>query len=159
MPNNQRSLADRLFVKTLERHLRDGNALAPLRFAADMAAVFGFFGLVLSVVGLYGVLAFSVNRRAHEIGVRVALGATPGGVVRLVVRQGLALSLIGLAMGALLASWMTGLVAGLLVRVSPTDPLVFLATVAVLLVVALAACYLPARRALRVDPVAALRSE
>jgi len=146
-------------VKTLERHLRDGNAFGPLHLAADMASVVGVLGLVLALVGLYGVLAYSVSQRAHEIGVRIALGAARGRIIRLVVRHGLALCVAGLALGTLLAAWMTGPIGSLLVGINPGDPGTYVTTAAVLLGVALLACYVPARRALRVDPVTALRAE
>jgi len=146
-------------VKTLERHLRDGNAFGPLQLAADMASVVGAIGLVLAVVGLYGVLAYSVSQRAHEIGVRLALGAARGRIIRLVVGHGLVLCVAGLASGTILAAWMTGPIGGLLVGVDPGDPRVYGTTAAALLGVALLACYLPARRALRVDPASALRAE
>jgi len=146
-------------VKTLERHLRDGNAFGPLQLAADMASVVGALGLVLAIVGLYGVLAYGVSQRTHEIGVRIALGAARGRIIRLVVQHGLLLCLAGLALGAVLAFWMTGPVASLLVGVSPGDPGTYLTTAGALVGVAVLASYLPARRALRVDPVSALRAE
>jgi len=146
-------------VKTLERHLRDGNAFGPLQLAADMASLVGAFGLVLAIVGLYGVLAYSVSQRTHEIGVRLALGAARGRIIRLVVRHGLLLCVTGLVLGTILAAWMTGPISSLLVGVNPGDPWTYVTTAAVLLGVALLACYVPARRALRVDPVSALRAE
>jgi putative ABC transport system permease protein len=146
-------------VKTLERHLRDGNAFGPLQLAADLASLFGVLGLVLATVGLYGVLAYSVSQRTHEIGVRIALGAARGRIIRLVIRHGLLLCVLGLALGTVLAAWLTGPISALLVGVDPGDPRVYVTTAAVLLGVALLACYVPARRALRVDPVSALRAE
>jgi len=146
-------------VKTLERHLRDGNAFGPLQLAADLATIVGLVGLLLAVVGLYGVLAYTVNQRKQEIGVRMALGADRGRIIRLVVRHSLLLSLAGLVLGTILAFWMTRLVGSLLVDVRPEDPTVYIVTGGILLAVALVACYLPARRALRVDPVSALRAD
>jgi len=146
-------------VKTLERHLRDGNAFGPLQLAADMAWVVGAIGLVLTIVGLYGVLAYSVSQRRHEIGVRMALGASRERIVRLVIGHGLVLSAAGLALGAILAVSTTRFVGSLLVGVSPEDPQVYVLTGALLLGVAALACYLPVRRALAVNPVSALRSE
>jgi len=122
-------------------------------------ATFAVIALVLAAVGLYGLVSYSVTQRTREIGVRMALGADRGKVVRMVVRQGLRLTAAGLVLG-LLGSWgVTRVIAGLLFGVSPTDPLTFGSIFAVLAAVAVAASYLPARRATRVDPVTALREQ
>jgi putative ABC transport system permease protein len=113
--------------------------------------------LVIAAVGLYGVLAYWVSRRTREIGVRSAIGASPSNILGLVMRQGLTLALIGLALGLAGAVAASRLVAALLFGVSPTDPLVFAGVPMVLLLVAAAASYIPARRAVRIDPLVALR--
>jgi putative ABC transport system permease protein len=126
-----------------------------------MTVLGGFAGiaLVLACVGLYGVVSHGVIERTREIGVRLALGATRPQVVRLFLRQGLATTLAGMAIGLGTALAAADLVRGLLFNVAPTDPLAFSVTVAVLVVVSLAACYVPARRASRVNPTVALRGE
>jgi ABC-type antimicrobial peptide transport system permease subunit len=115
--------------------------------------------VVLAAVGLYGVLSYSVGQRTHEIGVRMALGAGVGEVIRLVTRDGLRLVVIGLALGLLLSLGLTRVLAGLLDGVSPTDAAVFLTVPALVLATALLACWLPARRAMKVNSVEALRAE
>jgi putative ABC transport system permease protein len=121
--------------------------------------VFGGFALMLAAAGVYGVLAYSVNRRTREIGIRSALGATQGQVAGLVIRQGLLPTLAGIAIGLGASLAATRLLRGLLAGVSPTDAWSFGVTTVVLLGAALAASYLPARRARRVDPIVALRCE
>jgi putative ABC transport system permease protein len=135
------------------------DALAQTRFALTLIGTFAGMALVLASVGLYGVIAYSVRQRTREIGVRVAFGASNGAVVRLVVGQGLLLALGGLGVGLIGAFVATRLVSGLFYGVSSTDPLT-LGTVSLVLVsVAIAASYIPARRATRIDPVVALRDE
>ncbi len=133
--------------------------LFPARMAAALLAAFGGLGLVLASVGLYGVVAYSVSRRTREVGIRMAIGAGRGDVLRLVVREGMVLVAVGLVLG--LAAALAGgqLLGGLLYGIEPHDPLTFLAVAAVLAAVALAANLLPARRATRVDPMVALRYE
>lgn len=129
------------------------------RIGGTLMAAFAGFALVLAAIGLFGVIAYTVSERTREIGIRMALGARPGEVFRLVVGRGMTLALIGLLVGLPLALGMGRAVAGLLYGVAPNDFATF-ATVAVLLGgVALAACYIPARRAMRVDPIIALRYE
>lgn len=144
-------------VQTLPGVLR--TAFLPQRIAALLIGVFGLVGLLLAALGVYGALALQVAQRTREIGVRVALGARVADVVRLVLRRGATLALLGLAVGTLAAAGATRVVASLLYGVSPTDPLTFAAVALLLLAVALLASWLPARRAARVDPVIALRAD
>lgn len=140
-----------------DTYLRNG--LAPTRFAMALITSFGALALVLSAVGLYGVIAYSVSQRRREIGVRVALGAEPGAVLRLVVGGGLRLTGAGIVIGAALAVVATRVLESMLYDVSPTDPIAF-GTVALLVgAVALVASYVPARRALRIDPAETLRAD
>jgi putative ABC transport system permease protein len=124
-----------------------------------LIACFGGVALLLAAVGLYGVLAYAVRQRTAEIGLRVAMGATQQTILGLVVRQGLALSTAGIAFGTVAAFALTRVMRSLLVGVTPTDPLTFGSIGVAFLVVAMLASWLPARRAARVDPITALRSE
>jgi predicted permease len=145
-------------ARTLEQHL--GVALLPARVAGYALGFFGLLGLGLASLGLSGIVAYSVSQRTHEIGVRVALGASRSDVLRLVLAEGMRLTVIGLAVGLLLAFLAGRLVSGLLLGgLSAADPATFLAVGVLLVLMALVASYLPARRALRVDPMAALRRE
>jgi len=135
------------------------SSLSRPRFALALLAAFGLLALVLGAVGIHGVIACDVSQRTHEIGVRMALGARPGEVLRMVVWQGMVLVLAGIAAGLLAAAGATRLLATLLYGVRPMDPITFAIVPIVLLGVALAASYLPARRAARVDPMLALRGE
>ncbi|HEX6199167.1 MAG TPA: ABC transporter permease [Thermoanaerobaculia bacterium] len=135
------------------------DSLAPQRFVTGLLAAFAGLALVLAAVGLYGVMAYAVGRRTREIGVRTALGARRGDVLALVLRQGAGLIVLGLALGALLAWGLARALAGLLYGVAPGDPVTFAGMAALLAVAALAATWLPARRAARLDPTEALRAE
>jgi len=134
-------------------------SIAQQRFNMLLLALFAGLALALGGVGLYGVLSYLVAQRTHEIGVRMALGANRTEVVRLVVTNGLRMTFIGLAIGIVAAVGLTRLLAGLLFGVKPTDPLTFGTVSLVLCGVAFVACYIPARRATRVDPIVALRYE
>jgi putative ABC transport system permease protein len=144
-------------VKTLEERI--GMSVGQERFNALLLAAFSGVALLLAVIGLYGVLSYTVAQRTHEMGVRLALGAEADDVVRLVIRHGLRLMTAGLAIGLVGAIALTGLIEGLLFGVSPTDPRAHLIVVVVLALVGFAACWIPARRAARVDPIMALRYE
>ena len=138
---------------------RTSDALSQERLFAQLTSVFGLLALALAMIGLYGTMAYSVTRKTHEIGIRMALGANPAHVLRMVIRQGITLTLIGLAIGIVVALGVTRLVASMIFGVKPYDPLTFIAVAAVLVAVALFACYIPARRAMKVDPIVALRYE
>ena len=144
-------------VMTLEEIVSE--ATAQERFTIRVLLVSAGAALFLAIVGIYGVLAYSVRRRTAEIGVRIALGASPERVTRLVVSQGALLSGGGIAAGLVGALLLTRFIASLLYGTSPTDPLTFTAVTLLLFGVALAASYVPARRASRIDPAKALRAE
>ncbi len=129
------------------------------RLTVALFAAFALLALMLAAVGIYGVISFSVARRTHEIGVRMALGAQKSDVLRMVVGQGLKLALIGVAVGIAGALALTRFLSSLLYGVKPTDPLTFIAVSLILIAVAMLACYIPARRAAKVDPMVALRYE
>jgi predicted permease len=136
-----------------------GQGLWPARMGAALLGLFGALALVLASIGIYGVLAYSVAQRTSEIGLRMALGAQPRQVLALVLRQGMLLALIGAGVGVAVALPVARLASGLLYGVSATDPLTYAAIIFLLMSVALVACYLPARRATRIDPLVALRVE
>ncbi len=134
-------------------------SLKSRKFNLMLLAAFAGTALVLAIAGLYGVMAYSVARRTAELGTRIALGATPGNVLRLVLRQGLVTAVIGVAIGVGGAIVLTRTLRSFLFGLSPTDPVTFAAVALLLILVALLACYIPARRAAKVDPMAALRYE
>jgi len=129
------------------------------RTGAVVLGVFGLLGLVLAAIGIYGVMSYSVSRRTREIGLRMALGAETRDVIKLIIKQGMGLTLIGAMLGVMLAVAVTRLLTSLLYGVTATDPVTFAAVVLFVISVAVLACYLPARRATRVDPMTALRCE
>jgi predicted permease len=135
------------------------NSLAQRRLTLVLLASFAALALVLAVVGIYGVISYAVRQRTHELGIRTALGATPRDVLKLILSQGLELTLVGVAIGVLAAFALTRWMESLLFSVRPTDPLTFGVIAGVLLAVSLLACYIPARRATKVDPLVALRFE
>ncbi len=144
-------------IRDMEDRMHD--AMSGTRFALVLIGVFGAMALVMASLGLYGVLSYVVRQRTAEIGVRMTFGAEPGNILRLVVGQGMALTGIGLGFGLIGAVWATRFMSALLVDVKPVDPLTFAAVPLMFVSVALIACYVPARRATRVDPIAALRQE
>lgn len=143
-------------VKTLQEHMK--LALFPLHAGVVVAGSFAFLAMILAAIGIYGVMAYSVGQRTQEIGIRMALGAKAGDVWKMVLQQGVIITVIGIVLGVLGAIGISTVVANLLVGVSATDPLTFLLIVVLLTVVALAACFIPARRATKVDPVMAIRN-
>jgi putative ABC transport system permease protein len=129
------------------------------RFRTTLFALFAVAALALAAIGIYGVMVYSVTQRTHEMGVRMALGAQAADVVRLVVGEGLTLALTGVGAGIAAALALTRTMSTLLFGVGPTDPVTFLFVSALLVGVALVACWVPARRATRADPMTALRAE
>jgi putative ABC transport system permease protein len=148
-----------LSLKTFAGHLGDNLELWMVRAAAALFAVFGALALGLSVIGLYGVKAYSVARRTREIGIRMALGAQRGAVQRMILREGATLLAAGLALGLLLALATGKIVSSMLYEVSAVDPIAFTAAPLLLAAAGLLATWLPARRATRISPMAALRTE
>ena len=146
-------------VKTFRQHFDTNMQLWIVRAGAAMVSLFGGLALVLAVVGVYGVMAYAVVRRTREIGIRTALGAEPGTVLRMILREGLLMTLGGAALGFLLALGIGRLFSGMLYHVSPLDPVAFTLAPAMLVATALLASWLPARRAAKVDPMVPLRNE
>ncbi len=144
-------------VSTVESDL--AKSIGPQRFTMLLLAAFATLAVVLSAVGLYGVISYVVTQRTREIGIRIALGASPSNVARAIAARGLVLSMIGLAIGLTVAIWGTRLIRSALFGVTATDPVSYLATGVLLLAVSLLACLLPMRRAMRVDPVIAMRAD
>jgi putative ABC transport system permease protein len=134
-------------------------SIADRRFSMILLGIFGSVALTLAAIGIYGIMAYSVKRRTREIGIRMALGGRPRDVLRLVVGQGMRLTLIGLLLGAIAAFLATRLMSTMLYGVSPNDPLTFVAAVALLAVIAWIASWLPARRAIATNPTSALRAD
>ena len=144
-------------VETLEEYV--AASLAQQRFQTLLLTLFATVALILTAVGLYGVVSYSVAQRTREIGIRMALGARMTDVLKLIVKGGMALALTGVGLGLVGALALTRFIASLLFGVSATDAATFITVPVVLLAVALFACYLPARRATRVEPLVALRYE
>jgi putative ABC transport system permease protein len=142
---------------TLEASLSE--SVAPPRFRTVLSGIFAGLAVLLAMAGVYGVMAYVVTQRTNEIGLRMALGAGSGNVLRLVVGQGLLLTVAGLAIGLTGAVAATRLLTSMLFEIQPGDPASYAGAASLLAIVALAACYLPARRAIKVDPLVALRQE
>jgi putative ABC transport system permease protein len=144
-------------VKTMQANVQE--SIAPQRFNLFLLGLFAALAVFLAAVGVYGVLSYSVTQRTREIGIRVAMGAQRSNILTMTIREGMQLTFVGAAIGLVGALLLTRLMAGLLYRVTARDPLTFVAVIAVMSLVSLAACYIPARRATRVDPLVALRYE
>jgi ABC-type antimicrobial peptide transport system permease subunit len=134
-----------------------GASLAPRRFSAQLVGIFAGLALLLASIGIYGLLAYMVGQRSRELGVRMALGARPSDILQLILGKGMALSGVGIVVGLSLAASAAPMIAALLYGVHPIDATVFVAVPLLLLVVALLASYVPARRAANLDPMIALR--
>jgi ABC-type antimicrobial peptide transport system permease subunit len=143
-------------VKTMTQALDTLNGLMVFQLGAGLAAVLGVLGLILSIVGVYGVISYSAAQRTQEIGVRMALGARPGDILWMVLRHGSLVVASGLALG-LLCAFAAGRVVRPFLVINPADPLTYSAVSCLLASVALVACYIPARRSTTVDPIVALR--
>jgi putative ABC transport system permease protein len=144
-------------IRTMEENI--STTISQPRFRTVLLGIFAASALLLSVVGLYGLMAYSVSQRLHELGVRITLGAQKGDVLRLIVGQGLKLVLIGVAVGLAAAFALSRILATFLYGVTATDPVTFGGVSITLIAVAFVACYIPAHRATKVDPIVALRYE
>ena len=145
-------------VQTMTQALNTLNGLLFYKIGAVLAALLGMLGLVLAIVGVYGVVSYAATQKTHEIGVRMALGAQPADILKMVFREGLLIVGVGLLVG-IGGALAAGQVVGSFLTVSPRDPVTYAIVTAILLIVALSACFIPARRAMRVDPMVALRYE
>ena len=146
-------------VKTMNDALEGANGFFLFRFGAQLTSTMGVLGLILAVVGIYSVVSYAATQRRQEIGIRVAMGASPRDILKMVLRQGLSVVGIGLAVGLGLALAGTRVMSGLIVGVKPTDPLTFAVVACLLAAIAVFACWVPAHRATRIDPLVALRYE
>jgi predicted permease len=153
------SLNGALLVEVVTMRENLATAFLPARVGAALLGLFGVLGLSLAVVGIYGVISYAVSQRTGEIGLRMALGARPRDILRLVIGRAMKLTMIGIGVGAAVSLMLTRLLRSLLVGVSPTDPLTFITLIVLFGLIALMACYIPARRATKVDPMVALRYE
>jgi ABC-type antimicrobial peptide transport system permease subunit len=146
-------------IHTMLQGLYTVNGFLLFQLAAALAGILGALGLILALVGVFGVISFSVSQRTNEIGIRMAMGAAQSSILHMILRQGVWIISGGVAAGVLLALAISRLVGNFISGVSPYDPLTYVSVTAILGIVALLACYLPARRATRVDPMIALRYE
>jgi putative ABC transport system permease protein len=146
-------------LQTMRAGLTGPGGFLLFRIGALQAGCMGLLGLILAVIGVYGVVSYGASQRTHEIGIRMALGAHPADILRMILRQGVGLVVIGVGAGLAAAAVLSRVTNRVLLLVSATDPLTFAAVTLLLAVVALWACYIPARRAMRVDPMVALRHE
>jgi len=135
------------------------NSIAKQRLTMILLSVFSTLALALSAVGIYGVISYLTGQRTHEIGIRVALGASASDVLRMILGEGMRITLVGVGIGIVAALGLTRLITKVIYGVSASDPLTFMGVAVLLSGVALLACYIPARRAMRVDPIIALRYE
>jgi ABC-type antimicrobial peptide transport system permease subunit len=143
----------------MRESLQGANGFFFFRFGAQITAVMGMLGLILAVVGIYSVVSYAAAQRTQEIGIRVAMGATSRDILKMVLRQGLGVVGIGLGLGLVIALAGTRVMSSFFMGIKPTDPLTFSVVVLLLTVIALFACWIPARRATRIDPLVALRHE
>ncbi len=147
------------FVRTMDQIAATSPATFTRRYPAMLIGLFAVVAMLLAAVGIYGVLSYTISQQTHEIGIRIALGARPADILSLVMKKGMGLTLLGVAIGLIASFVLTRWMNDLLFGVSATDPLTFAGIASLLIVVALAACYVPALRALKVDPMVALRYE
>jgi len=146
-------------MQTMTQALQGINGFFLFRFGAQLTSTMGLLGLILAVVGVYSVVSYAAGQRTHEIGIRMALGAAPQDILLMVLRQSVVVVAIGLTVGLAAALAGTRAIASLIVGVRPTDAATFVTVVVLLAVIALIACWIPARRATRINPLVALRYE
>ncbi|MGB2593162.1 MAG: FtsX-like permease family protein, partial [Candidatus Acidiferrum sp.] len=144
-------------LQTMDTMVSD--SVAPERFNLALVVLFAILAIFLAAVGVYGVLSYSISQRTREFGVRIALGAQPGRVLSMAISEGMKLALLGILIGLVCGFVMTRLMSSLLFGVTARDPITFVAVGVLVVLVSLTACYIPARRAMRVDPIVALRYE